>query len=465
MIYLFNKFKQSEEITPDDLKHLNNFYKENKKIHQEIFNTEIKSKKSREIILSEEKPNNNDDQENENNDEENKDKLNNNILLNKSKIFEKELRENNNILSRKSIGRVSLTDTYKKNLGLGNKKYPKIKIIDKEKDSKNIYDIPKNLEKSNVSENEKNNISLYSLKDNKNISDSNDKISSDGHLIKENYEDDQLEKDENKEKKYEMSKSQLKVLELKEMINNTNNIINDVDLKFKQESSKINDKYHNNNENLNNNKINEEKEKDEVIDLEDIQLEKNEEDIKKNIENGSNMNINEEIEKKNYEKTEQINLNNNSYQSSFKEKIIDNTQSHISQKFQYLTITQNTFGLNSLIPKKSFNSLAYCKDIEISILYNILKNKITLSKENDFHIQKNEYNNDKDKLIKEIQTINIDCLENNNDLKNVENKLEILLNKIRIKLGYKSENQNLENILEKYSILLLNKIEKLNKNK
>ena len=25
MIYLFNKFKQSEEITPDDLKHLNNF--------------------------------------------------------------------------------------------------------------------------------------------------------------------------------------------------------------------------------------------------------------------------------------------------------------------------------------------------------------------------------------------------------------------------------------------------------
>ena len=462
---LLDKFQRSEETNLDDLKVLNVFVKEGKKKHQDI-HEENKIKKSKEIIeLKEDKPNNNDDQENENNDEGNKDKLNNNILLNKSKIFEKELRENNNILSRKSIGRVSLTDTYKKNLGLGNKKYPKIKIIDKEKDSKNIYDIPKNLEKSNVSENEKNNISLYSLKDNKNISDSNDKISSDVHLIKENYEDDQLEKDEKKEKKYEMSKSQLKVLELKEMINNTNNIINDVDLKFKQESSKINDKYHNNNENLNNNKINEEKEKDEVIDLEDIQLEKNEEDIKKNIENGSNMNINEEIEKKNYEKTEQINLNNNSYQSSFKEKIIDNTQSHISQKFQYLTITQNTFGLNSLIPKKSFNSLTYCKDIEISILYNISKNKITLSKENDFHIQKNEYNNDKDKLIKEIQTINIDCLENNNDLKNVENKLEILLNKIRIKLGYKSENQNLENILEKYSILLLNKIEKLNKNK
>ena len=60
---------------------------------------ENKIKKSKKIIeLKEDKPNNNDDQENENNVEENKDKPsnnNNNCLLNKSKIFEKELRENN----------------------------------------------------------------------------------------------------------------------------------------------------------------------------------------------------------------------------------------------------------------------------------------------------------------------------------------------------------------------------------
>ena len=463
---LLDKFQRSEETNLDDLKILNVFVKEGKKKHQDI-HEENKIKKPKEIIeLKEDKPNNNDDQENENNDQENKDKLNNNILVNKSKIFEKELRENNNILSRKSIGRVSLTDTYKRNLGLGNIKLPKIKIIDKEKDKdkKMIFDIPKNLEKSNISENEKNNISLYSLKDNKNISDSNDKISSDGHLIKENYENDQFEKNEKKEKKYEMSKSQLKVLELKEMINNTNNIINDVDLKFKQESSKINDKHHNNNENLINDKINREKEKDDVIDLEDIQLEKNEEEIKNNIENNTNMNINEEIEKNNYQNTAQINLNNNSYQASFKEKIIDNTQSHISQKFQYLTITQTSLGLNSFMPKKTFNLLACCKENEISILNNSIKNNIILSKQNNFHIKKIEYNNNKDKLLKELQTINIDCFDNNNDLKSIENKLESLLNNIRIKLGYKSENRNLENILEKYSTLLLNKIEKLNKN-
>ena len=460
---LLDKFQKSEETNLDDLKILNVFVKEGKKKHQDI-HEENKIKKQKEIIeLKEDKPNNNDDQENENNDEENKDKLNNNILVNKSKIFEKELRENNNILSRKSIGRVSLTDTYKKNLGTVSKKFPKIKIIDKEKDKNLIFDIPKNLEKSNANENENNNISLYSLKDNKNISDSNDKISSDGHLIKENYENDHLEKKENKDKKQEMSKSQLKVLELKEMINNTNNIINDVDLKFKQETGKINDKYHNNNENLNKNKIN--KEKDDIIDLEDIQLEKSEEDIKNNIDNGSNMNIDEEIEKKKYENTEKINLNNNSYQSSFKENIIDNTQSHISQKFQYLTITQTTFGLNSLIHKKPFNSLICCKENEISILNNVIQNNIIiLSKENNFHIQKIEYKNYKDKFLKELQSINIDSFYNNDDLNNLENKLETLLNNIRIKLGQKSENQNLENILEKYSTLLLNKIEKLNKN-
>ena len=135
--YLLDKFQKSEETTIDDLKILNVFVKEGKKKHQDI-TEENKIKKSKEIIeLKEDKPNNNDDQENENNDEESKDKEkqnNNNCLLNKSKIFEKELRENSNILSRKSFGRVSLTDTYKTNLGLGGNKFPKIKIIDKDKD-------------------------------------------------------------------------------------------------------------------------------------------------------------------------------------------------------------------------------------------------------------------------------------------------------------------------------------------
>ena len=102
MQYLFDKFKKSEEITPDDLKHLNDFVKEGKKKNQ-----------NREIILKEEKPNNNDDQENENNNDDNKEKNIGGIWLNKSKIFEKELKEKN-ILVKSNVGRISLTDTYMK---------------------------------------------------------------------------------------------------------------------------------------------------------------------------------------------------------------------------------------------------------------------------------------------------------------------------------------------------------------
>ena len=47
----------------------------------------------------------------------------------------------------------------------------------------------------------------------------------------------------------------------------------------------------------------------------------------------------------------------------------------------------------------------------------------------------------------------------------MERKLEILLNNIRIKLGYQNDNAQLESVLEKYSLMLLDKIEnKLNKN-
>ena len=116
--FLLDKFQRSEKVIIDVLKILNVFVKEGKRKYQDI-HEENKLQKSKEVMeLKEEKPNNNDDQENENNDEQNKDKNNNNnnILLNKSKSYEKELRDNNNnnLLSRKSIGRVSLSDTYKK---------------------------------------------------------------------------------------------------------------------------------------------------------------------------------------------------------------------------------------------------------------------------------------------------------------------------------------------------------------
>jgi hypothetical protein len=379
---------------------------------------------------------------------------------------------------------VSLTDTYKTNLGLGGNKFPKIKIIDKDKDKdkdkKNrIIHIPKNLNKLNNSDNGKNNISL-------------DKISNGEHIINDNYDNDKTLKEEEEKKninKKDMSNSQLKIMELKEMINNATNIVNNVDLKVKQDISKNNTNHntnHNNYINHNNESIrnigNIEKEKDinnDILDIDDIKLENDEN--KNNILEQDNININEEIGKKNFNNNEknsiQSNLNSmqsglnninnlNSIQSTFKGKIIDNTQSHISQKYQYLTITQTTLGLNSLIAKKKFEGLIPCLENTISIANgNNTKKNMIYSKENNFVIKNDINNNEKDKLINDLQNINIDLINNKDHLKHLENNLESLLNNIRIRLGYQSENVNLENILEKYSILLIDKIDKLNKNK
>jgi hypothetical protein len=270
-------------------------------------------------------------------------------------------------------------------------------------------------------------------------------------------------------------------MELKDLINNTNNYLNDVDLKVKKENSKINDNYRN--ENINHNKLgqNDEKEIDiDILDLEDIKLEKKDENNDNELKtNESNININEELGKKNNDEHEIENTNTNiniedtnnfnnlnSIQSSFKRQIIENSHSHISQKNQFLTITQTTLGIKSIINNKNNYELLIPSDQkQLSFFRNDQSRQMMLSKENDFIINSNSNINYKDKLMENIKYVNddIDDLKSE-DLKEMENKLELLLNKIRIKLGNKSENPNLEKILEKYSILLLDKIEKLNKN-
>ena len=451
--YLLDKFQRSEETSIEDLKILNVLVKEGKKKHQDI-SEENKIKKPKEIIeLKEDKPTNNDDQENENNDEENKKDASNNILLNKSKIFEKELRENNVFLPKKSSGRVSLTDTFKKNNAIGIKKFPKIKIINKEKDT----NIPKEIEAQNIIDEKKN----ISLKGNEKSKINWDNINSDLNerkIMKDNYDKDIILSPDSKK---DITQSQLKVLELREMINNTNNIIKNVDSRINKESTSLISDSHNNKKNnkkMEGNEIN-----NDTINLEDITLEKKEEEKEKTFENSSNVNLNEKIEKENLDNAPTIELN--SIQSSFKEKMFQNSHSNISisHKYQNLTITQTTFGLKSLMMKKYLHNLIISKENEIYIPNNpIKKNKKV--KEKDFII-KNDIRTDKDKLKNELENINVDHIKNKNSLKQLEKKLELLRNKIREKFGYQSENQDLENALEKYSVLLLNEIERLNKNK
>ena len=457
MQYLFDKFKRSEEINSDDMKHLNDFVKEGKKKHQDI-HEENKIKNSNEIILKEEKPNNNDDQENDNNENENKEKNNNNLLVNKSKIFEKELKEKN-ILTRTSLGRTSLTDTYmKKNV------FPKIKIIDKKKD--------KEEEEKNIIDNIENKL----------IKEKNDEINktqNEEHSflpIKENYDNDKSFKNENKN---ELSiKDKNDIMEMNEIIKNANNMINNVDLQLQNELS--NKSYINkNNQNdplINTENIIQDKtpEKDannnkgeEDLNLEDIELEKKNEN-ENNIheqQSESNININEEIEKKNFEKNDEY---TNSIQSSFKGKIFDDSQvsnSNISQKYQNLNLTETSSGFNYLFPNKNnFEVIIPCQE-ENLILEKSKEEIREISKQNDIEIigDKMSY---KSKIKKYITEIDINAFEGKDELKNIEKKLEILLNNIKIKLGDNNEKSEIENILEKYSILLLDKIENgLNKNK
>ena len=457
MQYLFDKFKRSEEINSDDMKHLNDFVKEGKKKHQDIHD-ENKIKNSSEIILKEEKPNNNDDQENENNEDENKEK-NNNILVNKSKIFEKELKEKN-ILTRTSFGRTSLTDTYmKKNA------FPKIKIIDTKKD--------KEEEENNINDNIENKL----------INEKNDEINKSQneehsfHPVKENYDNDKSLKNENKN---EISiKDKNDIMEMKEIIKNANNMINNVDLQLQNElsnKSNINKNTQNdpliNTENIIQNKTpekyaNNKDDEEKDLHLEDIELEKKDEN-ENNIDehqSDSNININEEIEKKNLEKNDEY---SNSIQSSFKAKIIDNSQmtsSNVSQKYQNLNLTQTSSGFNYLFPNKNnFEVIIPCQE-ENLILEKSNEEVLEISKQNDIEIIENEMSY-KNKLIKNINEIDINTFVGKDELKNMEKKLEILLNNIRIKLGNNTEKTEIENILEKYSIMLLDRIENgLNKNK
>ena len=115
---------------------------------------------------------------------------------------------------------------------------------------------------------------------------------------------------------------------------------------------------------------------------------------------------------------------------------------------------------------KNFKSLIPCKENKVSIVKENIKKDIRfLAKENDFEI-KNKINiNNNEKLKEDINNINLDSINNKVALKELEEKLELLLKNIRIKLGHESSDPYLEKILEKYSMLLLGKIEKLNMNK
>ncbi len=380
--YLIDKFQKSEEMTIEDLKLLDSFYKERKK-NQKEDKKEVIEKPL--IELKEEKPQDYDDEENENNNGV-KNNINNNKndinYLSRSKIFENGLTQvgsNENILKK---NRISLADTYMKN------------ILKKEKEEN----------KPIQNENEETEINKDKFDDNE-IKLNNDN----------NEEDKKLKEDKN---------ILTEPINLDE-INLSDKLIGG-DGGRKEEREQVLD---NNNKfsnlNMNNQEENELKEQ-----------------IKEDIEN-----IPENI------------TNVDASKKSFDNKIIVNSQSQIQQSFvRNMTITQSNFDINSV---SSSRKIPPNKFTIINNNFKIIKNKKEPIKKID-KVNKFSYivNVDvKDQLNNNLNNVDVYKL-NKSELTNLENNLENLLDKVRVRLGNESNDPTMERLLEKYSVLLLDRIEK-----
>ena len=182
----------------------------------------------------------------------------------------------------------------------------------------------------------------------------------------------------------------------------------------------------------------------------------------------SNINIDKELEKSGTEKKDEY---LNSIQSSFKIKSITNSQlnnSNISKKNHNINYAQNSTSFNYIIPNQNnFEIIMPCQEDKIILepLERTKKEANQISKINQFEIISDKIK-DKRNIKKFLDDIDINYFENKDDLKSIEKKFESLLNIIREKLGNPCENVEVEQILEKYSIMLLDKIENsLNKKK
>ena len=149
----------------------------------------------------------------------------------------------------------------------------------------------------------------------------------------------------------------------------------------------------------------------------------------------------------------------NASKQSFNNKIIVNSQSQIQQSFvRNMTITQSNFDINSI---SSSRKIPPNKFTIIKNNFNIIKKKKEAIKKID-KVYKFSYISNldaKDQLNNKLNNIDVYKL-NKSELTNLENNLQNLLDKVRVRLGNESNDPTMERLLEKYSVLLLDRIEK-----
>ena len=149
-------------------------------------------------------------------------------------------------------------------------------------------------------------------------------------------------------------------------------------------------------------------------------------------------------------------------QSSYQAKVINNSLSQISEThMNNLRITKTTnsgiepFNIRTI--KKGFD---ICKQNDISIYSKKIEKVLSVD-----YIDNMELLNKiepKDKLINSIDNNLINDINDEKDLKEIETYVEKLLSEIRLKLGKEEKDAFMEKMVDKYSKLIMDKINKGN---
>ena len=227
----------------------------------------------------------------------------------------------------------------------------------------------------------------------------------------------------------------------------------------------------NNNKNNNNKEISDNKQdkKDNIDNNEDINInnKNNENEFNKKY---SNINIDEELSNNNNNKTspvknEEIKEEIEETPSIYQPKIVNNSQTQLSEThINNLKITQTTnYGIKSFNIHTIKKGFEICK--EIDIYYKSKKIEKILSVKNNENIEYLNKTKPKEKLIKFIESNFINNIKDENDLKEIESWVEKFLGEIRLKIGKEEKDALFEKIVNKYSKIILDKINNQNNNK
>ena len=192
----------------------------------------------------------------------------------------------------------------------------------------------------------------------------------------------------------------------------------------------------------------------------------------KNVSNNSFANNKTNINK-NMKKKQNNNISNNSFnnESNFKySKIIKNNFNNYKNLQNKLSKINQKNNYKYLCLKKCDN------DDNKNIIYrntrfSIIKTEVRrnqniklIKKECNFKIINQNNNNIQKLLIQKIESIDVNLINKKSDLKEIENKLELLRDKIRLKLGTFINDSKEEKLLDIFGTLLIDKINK-SKNK